>query len=70
MKQLDKQSIRHLCADQVIVTMASVVKELIENALDAESTFIGLIGYANVFLFNIVSSTMHTLTSYLTLFSA
>lgn len=39
-QQLSKSSIHKLCSEQVIISLTSVVKELIENALDAKSTFI------------------------------
>ena len=42
-KKLDNESINSLCANQVVVDLAGCVKELIENSLDAKSTFITVI---------------------------
>ena len=39
-KQLDPQTVRRICSGQVIASMSSAVKELIENALDASATSI------------------------------
>ncbi|OTF81938.1 mismatch repair endonuclease PMS2-like protein [Euroglyphus maynei] len=39
-KQLDPQTARRICSGQVIASMSSAIKELIENALDAEATSI------------------------------
>ena len=40
-KILGQDSIHRLCAGQVIVSLESTVKELLENALDARATSIG-----------------------------
>lgn len=37
-RQLDADSVRHLCAGQVLSSIAGVVKELLENSLDAKAT--------------------------------
>ena len=39
-KALDKNSIHQICSGQVIVDLATAVKELVENALDANSSVI------------------------------
>lgn len=40
MKQLPAETIRLLSSSQVIVSVVSVVKELVENSLDANATSI------------------------------
>jgi hypothetical protein len=42
-QQLDASSVHRLCADQVVIDLASAAKELIENSLDAGSDQIGTI---------------------------
>lgn len=42
MKQLSAETIRLLSSSQVITSIASVVKELIENSLDASATNIDI----------------------------
>lgn len=37
----DKQHVHRLCSNQVILSLAIAVKELVENALDAGATRIG-----------------------------
>lgn len=39
-KRLDDDTVRRITAEQAISDLASIVKELIDNALDAESTTI------------------------------
>jgi len=39
-KRLDDDTVRRISAEQAISDLASIVKELIDNALDAESTTI------------------------------
>ena len=41
-KALEKDSIHRICAGQVVVDLATAVKELIENALDAKATSIDI----------------------------
>lgn len=40
-KAIDKESIHRICSGQVVLDMATAVKELVENSLDAGSTSIG-----------------------------
>ncbi|KAJ2370656.1 ATP-binding mismatch repair protein [Coemansia sp. RSA 2610] len=40
MRPIDKDTVHRLCAGQVIVDLATSVKELLENSLDAESTHV------------------------------
>lgn len=42
MKQLSAETIRLISSSQVITSVVSVVKELIENALDANATIIDI----------------------------
>ncbi len=39
-KRLSDDSVRRIVAEQAITDLASIVKELVDNALDAESTMI------------------------------
>lgn len=39
-KKLDSVSIQNICANQVILDLASSIKELLENSIDAKSTSI------------------------------
>jgi DNA mismatch repair ATPase MutL len=41
LKTLDKSDVNRLNASQVITSLANVVKELLENALDAGATRVG-----------------------------
>lgn len=41
LKALDAASVHRLCSSQVIVSLQTAVKELIENSLDAGATRIG-----------------------------
>ena len=40
-KNLNSNTINHLCSGQVINNLNSVIKELVENSIDANSTCIG-----------------------------
>jgi len=38
---IDKKSVHHICSGQVVLTLATAVKELLENSIDAGATIIG-----------------------------
>lgn len=38
---IDSTSVHRICSGQVVLTLADVIKELVENSLDAEATAIG-----------------------------
>lgn len=40
--EIDKQSVHRICSGQVILDLATAVKELIENSIDAGATAIGI----------------------------
>lgn len=40
-KPIDKHSVHRICSGQVITDISSCVKELLENALDANASSIG-----------------------------
>lgn len=42
-KSIDAASVHKICSGQVILDIASAVKELIENSLDAAATTIGVL---------------------------
>lgn len=39
---IDSTSVHRICSGQVVLTLADVIKELVENSLDAEATAIGI----------------------------
>lgn len=39
---IDLNSVRQICCGQVVVNLATAVKELVENALDAKATTIDI----------------------------
>ena len=42
-KKLDSTSISKICVNQVVVDLPMCIKELVENALDAGATKIGIV---------------------------
>ena len=41
-RKIDSTSILKICSDQVVVNLASVVKELLENSFDSGATALGI----------------------------
>ena len=39
---IDKGSVHRICSGQVVLTLATAVKELVENSLDAGASSIGI----------------------------
>lgn len=40
-KAIDKHSVHQICSGQVVLTLATAVKELVENSIDAGASNIG-----------------------------
>lgn len=39
--QLDKDLVHKICSGQVVITLASAVKEIVENSIDAKASKVG-----------------------------
>ena len=40
-KAIDKGSVHRICSGQVVLTLATAVKELVENSIDAGASIVG-----------------------------
>lgn len=49
-KPISKTNVHKICSGQVVLTLATAVKELVENSIDAGATNIGKYSILNVLL--------------------
>jgi DNA mismatch repair protein PMS2 len=58
--QIDKSSVHKICSGQVVLDLATSVKELVENALDADATSIEVCVFYQAFFGNMVASSIYS----------
>lgn len=47
-KAIDRKSVHRICSGQVVLTLATAVKELVENSIDAGAVSVGKQKVANI----------------------
>lgn len=52
-KPINRSSVHKICSGQVVLTLATAVKELVENSIDANATIIGKCMY-NILLHSLL----------------